>query len=125
MTYWVASLCLLVAVCSATSPPARAEAHFCADMLDQTLLNGTVQPHLTFSYKLCIDIQSKSWRRTDPMIGTLIFNGTNLITIGRKGCSVAPPTGGDPTKGLPFTLLTIDPAAISNGTGTIDGVLCV
>ena len=125
MMYWVASLCLLAAVSSATSSPARAEAHFCADMLDQTLLNRTVQLHLTFSYKLCIDIQSKSWRRTDPMIGTLIFNGTNLITFGRKGCSVAPPTCGDPTKELPFSLLAIYPAAISNGTGTIDGVLRV
>jgi len=110
---------------SARSPLALQD-RFCAAMLDTTLDGTTPVPSLTFQYTLCIDTKASSYKRVDPGSeyhpkGELIFNGTNLIAIGRKGCHIGPKEGGDPTKGLPFTLLVIDEEAAMLGPGEVDG----
>ena len=118
------ALCALFALSDAQAPPTLART-FCTDKLDQTSVDGKVSPALTFKYRLCVDTDRKSWRRSDSGVGDLIFNGTHLITISvRRGytCSVSPPYQGDPLKAMPFTALVIDAGATPNGTTTLDGV---
>jgi len=95
---------------------------FCTDMVDTTAANGSVVPQLTFKYQLCVDASTKSWKRVDaPGRGELIFNGTHLFSIGRKGCNISP-YAGDPLKAMPFTMLRVDEGALQNGSTVLDGI---
>jgi len=86
---------------------------------------------LTHNYQLCVDATRRSWRRVDypsayHIGGTLICNGTHLLTLSRGGrlgphCSAAPLHTGDPLDGMPFTALVLDDGAAHAGTAVVDG----
>lgn len=80
-------------------------------------------------HQLCVDASRKSWKRVDAGKGTLIFNGTHLITLSESGrlkgkCTVAPTKGGDPLQAMPFTMIMVDQQASYNGSTQRDSVAC-
>ena len=73
---------LPTALYGGTDPP-RVNERFCTTMIDETIVHDKVQPSLTFLYRLCVDAQSKSWRRDDP----------GKVTSVRAGCARAEVSG--------------------------------